>query len=234
MNRAKTRVPKLRPLELSSHIADLLLVGVGEEDAVRHPFTRATWHLFFFSALLFAAWHVGIRIVVGPTFRDNMHVIAWIRLIESVIYAYLILVLIVLTYTHYLLMLAPQMRYRFVNIVFVFLTSILLFSRLYYSLFGVENTLFKSDDRFNLPTPNFGIHGTRDLAAFGEFLIFSGSTSLNCPCSNVSSNSLLVSAIMLVQTTLGYFFGAVLIATFVQVSSTSPGATKGTPKPPSA
>ena len=113
---AKNKVPKLGVVSLSSYIADLLLVGAGEEVATRHPGTRNAWHLFFFSFATLSVWHVFIRQCVSP---ENPGFYSSIRLIESVMYSELICALLYLSCRQYLFLLKLRYGFRFITILFL-------------------------------------------------------------------------------------------------------------------
>jgi hypothetical protein len=213
-------IPKLRPRALSSYVADLLLVGAGEGEAMKHRQTRGAWHLFFFSMLTFLAWHVLVRLLIAPSFYGSPRFLVAIRTFEAAFYGYLLLTLAALAYYHYHFMLLPRRDPRFVTIAFFFVMTLLLFGRLHYSLFHVKPALYRWAASTIIPTPEFGVHGYTDIAAFGEFVIFSGCSLLNCSLSNLQANSLLVALITLVQVITGYVFIAIVISTFVQVQST--------------
>jgi hypothetical protein len=214
-------IPKLSPGALSSYIADLLLVGVGEGEAMKHRRTRGAWHLFFFSMLAFLVWHLLIRLLLAPSFYGDPQFLVIVRMLEAILYGYLLLTLGTLAYCHYHFMLLPRRDPRFVTIAFFFVMTLLLFGRLHYSLFHVRPSLYRWADTTTIPTANFGVHGYKDVAAFGEFVVFSGSSLLNCSLSGIQTNSLLVSSIALVQIIVGYVFIAIVISTFVQIHSTN-------------
>ena len=199
MSETKSSVPKLSPLSLSGYIADLFLAGVGEEEAINHKTTRQAWHLFFFSLVLFLLVHILIRIALIPSFSNVESLAPRIRLLESCIYGYLLIVLVFLIYNHYHVILLPRRNPRLVTIGFFFAVMTLLFSRLYYSLFHFNDNLFRWTDRAILPTGDFGIRGLRDLGAATEFVIFSGCAMLNCSYSEFKAGSLLIASLEMFQ-----------------------------------
>jgi hypothetical protein len=220
MTNTTNNVPKLGLLKLSSYFADLLLVGAGEEEAVKHPRTRSAWHLFFFSLLSLLAWHGIVRMIVIPNVSNVQNSDPIIRLIEAVIYSYLLIVLTILMYRHYHFMLLPRRDPRFVTIGFFFIMMLLLFSRLNYSLYHFDTNLFQWENSTILPSSEFGIHGYEDIGGIIEFLIFSGCAMLNCSYSSIQSNSLLISSIALIQSFVGFVFIAILVATVIELSLT--------------
>ena len=216
MSNPEEPIPKLGLLKLSSLVADLFLVGVGEEEAMKHRRTRAAWHLLFFSILFFLGWHVIIRIAITPSLPPSYY--PYIRLIEALIYTYLLISLAILMYRHYHFMLLPRRDPRFVTIGFFFVMMVLLFSRVYYSLFHFDPNLFQLAESAITPTADFGIHGYKDVGGVMEFLIFSGCAMLNCSYSNVQSASLFISTVALIQSFTGFVFIAILVATVLEIS----------------
>lgn len=230
MPQPRKSVPNLSIIAISSHIADMVLMRFGQGPAIREKKARFVWHVFFFSLLLFLLWHFLVRVFVAPGFDANHRFLGLLRLVESFIYSYLLLVLAVLAYRHYRLLLLPRKVLAFSNIVFFFAMGTFLFARLYYSLYGVNPELFTCATSVVNPTAEVGINGLRDLNAFAEFLLFSGCTMLNSSSSRIVSNSLLVSALSFIQLIAGYFLIILMVATFVQIRTNSTNDDTGSKK----
>lgn len=222
------QIPAVPLRALSGHIADLLLVGVGEHEAVRHRTTRIAWHAFFFSTVLFVVWHVCARLILSPSLTSSPELLARIRLVEALCYAWLIILLTVLACYHYSFVILGKRHARFMTVGFFFATAVLLYARLYFSLFHVNQTFFRWTEATHVPDAAMGIHGWPDVVAFGEFVIYSASVMLNGSYSTLSSNSMVVSSIAVCEGAFGYFFIAVLVGTFVEITSERKGQTDDT------
>lgn len=216
MPRLPRNLPKLRILELSRHVADLLLVSDGDIASVRNRFTRFAWHLFFFSWLLFTAFHFLVRTMIGPTFVDVAWLPRTVRLVESACYGYLLLVLWLVAYCHYRYLLRPGLDLRFQNIAFFFLATALIFGRLYYSLYNAVPELYRYDASLIAPAVDLTLRGFRDSLGFLEFLVYSGCTMMTLDYPRITSASLLISALNLVEAVSGLAMIGLLIATFVE------------------
>lgn len=212
-------IPTLGPIKLSTHIADLFLAGAGEQPALNHPKTRAAWHLFFFSILALVGWHIMIRIAVIPAYGGISGFKEAIRMFEMVIYAYLIIVLCFLMYCHHRFMLIPRLSCRFRTLAFFMVLMVVLFSRLYYSLYHTNPGHFNIPPDVTLPTSEFGIHGTADLAGVLEFATLSGAIIVNSSYSAIQPKSVLACTIAIIEGGIGYIFIAILIATFVEITA---------------
>jgi len=216
-------IPQLGPLRLSTHIADLVLAAAGESSALASRSTRACWHVFFYSSVLLLVWHTVVRLTIAPSFAGDEVFIARVRLIESIIYAYLIVTVCALTITHYRYMLLPRKSTRIATFFFLATTTVLLFARLYYSMYYYNNELFSTQRDVFVRAHEFGIRGLRDLIGFLYFVAFSTSALLNCSFRVLESNSLVASLATTLETLIGYFYIGIVVATLVNV---------GAPRPP--
>jgi len=212
-------VPKLRPMALSGYIADLILVGLGEAQAVHHRSTRSAWHVLFFSSILLVIWHFTIRVAVVPSLIGSIAFAQSLRLMETFAYGYLLVVLCIVAGFHYRNVLLPGSQPRFVSLCFFFLYSIVLFARLTYSLLNYSPDLFKTIDTTTVAAHHFGLFGAGDFKLFVECLNYSVCTMMNRSYTGIEPASLVTSCISTVEALAGYVFFAVLIGTFVQVSS---------------
>ena len=228
MTEPRDKIPKLGLVALSSHVADLLLVGVGEDATVRQPKARRAWHVFFFAVMLFLVWHVMARFILVPSNLSDIIFLANIRLIDAICYSVLLLSLACVAYYHYRYLMLPARSLRFSNIVFFYFMFVFLFARLYYSLYHFRPGLFTFTESVTIPSPHFGIRGLQDLAGFCEFLVFSGCTMLNFSYSRIQSTSLVISSISLIQVIIGYLIIVLLVATFVQLKIGKQGNSNGT------
>lgn len=209
------KLPKLGFIDLSSYVADLLLVGIGEQASVNQPYARRAWHVFFFALLIFFLWHITARIIVVPSNPNNIVFLSQVRLFEAICYSVLLLLLGFVAYNHYRYLMLPGKNLRFSNIVFFYFMFVFLFGRLYYSLYHFKPALFTFSETVTISSPHFGINGFQDFVGFYEFLVFSGSTMLNYSYSRIQSTSLLVSSISYIQVIIGYLIIILLVATFV-------------------
>jgi hypothetical protein len=201
---------------LSWDIANLVLKSAGESKASENNETRRAWHLFLYSTVIAFVWYLFARLILSPSLSEIEWFHDTLRSFELGVYSYLFIVLTWLGIRHYRSMILPGTSLRAVTVLFFFLASLLIFSRVYYSLYSLDPTLFTSAHYASLPTSEFGLNGTKDLGASFEFAVLSGCSLLNCSYSSIESNSLLISSIRLLQTTLGYLFLVVLLATFIQ------------------
>ncbi len=220
MSKPQNKIPKLSLFSISSHIADLILVHFGQEQAILERKARRIWHTFFFSIIVFAIWHLVVRVFIAPGFDDKTEFLSILRFTESILYGYLIVILFLLAYRHYLLLLLPRKHLAFSTILFFFVSGIFLFARLYYSIYSLNPDYFICSESIIKPTNELGVNGVQDLKAFSEFVLYSGYNMLNNTSSRMASNSLLISIISYIQLIAGYLLIILVVATFVQISST--------------
>jgi len=131
----------------------------------------------------------------------------------------MIIILAFLIYSHHRFMLVPRLSVRFRTILFFFACMVLLFSRIYYSLFYLNKDHFNISNDATLPTARFGIHGYSDLVAVLEFATLSGSIMLNISYPLIQPKSILACMIAMIESGVGFVFVAILVATFVEISS---------------
>jgi hypothetical protein len=212
-------IPKLNLKALSRYIADLILVGVGETDAVENKNTRIAWHLFLFSIVLFVIWHGLIRLFIAPSFVGDTIFACNIRLFESIIYMYLILTLSFIVVTHYKNILIHGKNKRYITICFFFVCYIFLFARLYYSLFNYNPELFRISNSFIFLSSEFGLKGKDDIISFFQFILFSTDSLFNRSYDTIKSNSILIQVITTCEMIIGFLLISFIVAVFVSIST---------------
>lgn len=217
--REANNIPKLGLKSLSIYIADLILVGAGESAAVENKNTRTAWQLFFFSILIFAFWHGTIRLFIAPSFKGVRDFTSTIRLMESIAYMYLILSLSAVVVTHYKNILIHGKNKRYITICFFFISFILLFARLYYSLFNYDSDLFRISNSFVFLSSEFGIEGKDDFISFLQFLLFSVDSLFNRSYETINSNSMLIQFITTCEMIFGFLLISFIVAVFVSIST---------------
>lgn len=216
MTKSKRNDLVISPIGLSGYLADLMLIGVGDGKIANHSPTRRTWHIFFFSFLIYLFWYVIIRFGVA-TWIDTPQLVKTIRLIECFIYLYLIISLVSVAFSHYKYMLLPKQKAQFGTLLFFLIAAIFLFARFYYSLYNYNQAYFQILDPLINEHQGFGIHGYNDFKLTLYCLNLSLSAMLGQSSTLIVPNSLLISFIINIETFMGFMYGAILISTFIQI-----------------
>jgi hypothetical protein len=111
-------LPKLNPLQISRHVADLLLVSEGSSEAVRQPSVRLAWHLFFFSMIGFVFLQFLFMSISQDGASSTLTQI--VRYSSSIGAFWLLISLAYLGCAHYRYLMLTGKDLRFTNVVFFF------------------------------------------------------------------------------------------------------------------
>lgn len=234
------KLPRLKFIQLSSYIADLMLASEGDYEALKVKSVRRTWHILYFSLIIFL-----VCTITAQNWFDMSNSIwkalCW-RSLQLGVWSYILLLTCILAYQHYCFLLKTGKDLRFKNILFFFLMGMLVFSYIYFWLFFVNPGLFLYASApvkpANMLLPLTMKHR---LILFLDFTTYSGCTffTLDYPC--VRSNSTLVSAVNFVQVLYGIALVSFFVATFIQKTDSRkahenaeqgnpPGARKDAPR----
>jgi hypothetical protein len=202
--------------ELSKRIADLLLVSDGDVEWTKAPRVRQGWHfLILLTVATFVGKYILQQIEPPPTLIISGY-LAVIMILSLSALAYLM-------YQYYFCLLLPGKDLRLKGIVFFMVTAAILFSILYRELFFLNGNLF------SYPAPILtsrahmnGLAGWLSLhLTLLDFLIYSACTMLFLSYPRIASNSMLVSALNVIQVLFTVVMLSLLVATFVNKTSAS-------------
>lgn len=93
------------------------------------------------------------------------------------------------------------------------------FGRLHGTIFHLELNSYATKNGFELSHNSFGIHGKNDLSTFIAFMLLSTNLMLNSSYSVIEPQTFLAHWVCTAQSGIGYIFVALLIATFVEIST---------------
>lgn len=217
----KRRVPKLKPIDLSRYIMDLLMASEGDKAAIREERVRVIWHVLFFSICVFVlAGILGVHIV-RSFFPDSSNAaVAW-RSFLVLFYVYLLSLLFLLCFRHYLYLLRTGKDLRFKPIGFFYFIGIIFFGKLYNSIFFLKPELFEVIDPILKPAPNLMYLGIKAFINELVFYVYSACTVVSIEYPRIRSSSTIVSTINVVEVLYGIMIIVLLVATFVQKSDHS-------------
>jgi hypothetical protein len=209
-------IPKLNLLEISSYIADLLLISEGSEEAVRNPKVRFAWHLSFFSIIFFMFWVIIKRIILIQFFPNNPNVTAICRLFEIISIIYIITTIWFLCYRYYYYLLRIGKDLNFSNIIFFYFANSLLYSALYQIMYFIKPYLYNYPDHFIVPSSIFHNYGIDGVLSAIDFIIYSFCVSISINYPKISSASMIISIANISQVMFSIVMIALFVATFVQ------------------
>ena len=206
------------PLELSSHIADLLLVSDGSETAVREPKVRVVWHFFLFSLIGYFLICTTFNGLVKPLLLQNPLAAQLWRIFTCTAIGYFIILICVLAYRHYICLLRTGIDLRFSIIAFFYFLTIYLFGVLYSNLFLFDPKLFVCANPVVIPSPFLMNLGTNNFLLLGDFFLYSGCVACSITYPRIASGSWQISALNLAQVLFSLSMVGILIATIIQKS----------------
>jgi len=206
----------MKPLQLSLYVADLLLVSEGSEESVREPKVRIVWHTFFFSLLIFAALTTLFNMVIKSHMEHSELAAIIYRAFYSVCLGYFIALLYLLAYRHYIYLLKTGRDLRFQQIIFFYIFGVLLFAKLYGSLFFLQPNLFTYSHPIIEPTACLMEFSLLIYALLADFFVYSACVTVSIEYPRIMSSSLLVSALNVMQILFSLTIVAIFIATFIQ------------------
>lgn len=206
---------KLKPLELSRFVMDLLLFSEGDEASVTEPRVRVVWHILFFSMI---SWLLTISILkpfVIAIFPHSIIAAQIWRISNVIMSAYLLLLLLILTYRHYVYLLSTSKDLQFKNILYFYIIGIILFGDLYCSLWFLSPSLFHIN---NLPLQSSQYFLTSQSIAFYSwpFQIYSFCVITSVGYPMIQSGATVISILNALQVLFGTAIVVICIATFVQ------------------
>jgi hypothetical protein len=216
-------LPKLGFFRLSLYFADLWLVSEGSHEWVKDPRVRRAWHVDFFSVCIF----LFIKYVLGMGFlQDFLHssasaTLMW-RCFQVATSLWLLATTAWLTYLYYRYLLVTGKDIRFHNVTIFWCTWVLIFGKLYYDLYTLGPSLY------TVLNPTFT--AAKTYSAIGmvagykmaiRFSLYSASTALTQSSFGITSASVTVSALNLVELLGSVLFIALLVSTFVNKSEAS-------------
>lgn len=210
-------LPKLSLFRLSQYFADLYLVSDDSVEWVRQPVVRKIWHLWFFSAVAGLGFSVFLFDLMGKLLENSVWLSMGLRSIYLVFYLWMIALHACLASAHYRYLLSTGVDLRFVNIVYLWCVWILLFAFLYRQLFFLRPSLFFFQNPPFVPAKTVTSIGlTSSLLLAGEFIIYSACVALSYSAApGLSSGSILVTAVNLIELIGAILCVALLVATFV-------------------
>jgi hypothetical protein len=212
---APENMPKLGLLRLSVYVADLLLIGDGDIEAVREPKVRTAWHTFLFSFGIYC-----LLLVLGVRIVEAMASPAWAflwRIFSCLLNLWLLGSLATVANYHYRYLMLTEKDLRFRNIAFFFWASVLLYGLLYRNLYVLAPSFFSYPTPVVVPSPNLvALPPWTSLRLSFDFLLYSACTAVSIGYPRIASTSALVSFLNVTQALGSLLIVALLVATFVQ------------------
>lgn len=205
--------------EFSLAIADQFLISEDSHEWVKEPRVRRVWHLLLVSSF----GVVGFYYLSMAFFDDLMEhsefwTILWrLGMISGFCWLLILLGALAIAYYRYLLSTGRDLRFR--NIVNFWLLWVLLFSHLYSAVYVLHPPLFSYPIAVIIPgktMQNFGF--LRGIKTSIHFALYSACTTVSLTLPGLSSASLIVTALNLVETLGSLLLLVLLVATFVTKS----------------
>lgn len=214
------QLPNLSLFQISTHVADLLLVSAESEEWVRERSIRTAWHAFFLSAIGLLVVNWGVFALASDSLTNNPHFATAFRAIMTLGYTWLLFLVLLMTYCHYRYLLLTGKDLRFNSIAFLYVAATLTFARLYGSVYVLDPTLFTFPAAPFRPSDKLMRLGSKNFVFLADFLVYSGCTSVSLNYPRIASASLLVSVLNIVQVLFSLLVAGLMIATFVQKTTT--------------
>ena len=217
-------LPKLSLLQISVHVADLLLVSEGSVESVRDSRTRFAWHLFFFSVISFLLTQTAFAVIVFVKFpQSTTATLVW-RVFSIAGVLWLLGTITFLAYRHYRYLLITKKDLRFSSIGFFFFAEFFLFGVLYRYLYFFSPELFVYANPLVLPTATLSSPGFLSTLQLYDFILYSACTAVSVGYPRIASASALVSFFNFLEVVANLLMIALVVATFVQYTKPKPDA----------
>jgi hypothetical protein len=211
------KLPKLKLLQLSLYIVDLLLVSSGDEEAVKEPRVRTIWHILFFSLVGLVITQFVLNHSLQSVLPNSAILTLVWRLFLLASWTWLLVVLIVLAYRHYRYLLITSKDLNFKSIAFFYVVGILIFGLLYRDLYVFGPHLFAYPDPVVVPVDKARLLSLIEGYKFSfDFYIYSACTTVSLNYARISSASPIVSILNFCQVVFSLFIVALMVSTFVQ------------------
>lgn len=216
MNKKKQKTSRLWPLGISQQIADLLLNSEGYEESLKVPKVRLAWHLLCFSSIGFV-----LVILILASLR-NYFVVSEIltlyyRIFSLLGFTWLLILINILAYFHYNFLILTGKDLRFSNIAFFYILAVIFYGFIYKDIYLLNHNLVSYINPIHVPKSVITVLSFFDsLIIRLDFLVYSACTSLSLTYYKISSSSLIVAIINIVQVISTLLIIALLVATFVQ------------------
>jgi hypothetical protein len=213
--------PKRSWREFSLAIADLWLISEGSREWVKEPRVRRVWHLSIVSVLVTVSFVYFTRVIAGGILETSeLWSLVWrLTTVASVSWLLILEAILAALYYRYLLSTGRDLRFR--NIVVFWTSWVVLFATLYITVYQLNPALFSYPSAEHIPgkTLHFA-HGSflPTLKPTFHFLLYSACTTVSLSVPDLSSASLVVSALNLVETLGSLLLLALLVATLVHKS----------------
>ena len=214
----KPNLIKLKFVQLSSYVMDLLLISDGAEAHVQEPKVRRLWHLLFASLILFWIVLSLLKTALRSIFPESYIAAQGYRVFILSFLIYLIVILFVLATRFYSRLLKTSKDLRLVNILFFYFTGIVLFAYVYQTLYLLKPSLFLMTDPMFVPEHYLMDNFLMSYLSLLDFMVYSGTTVVTFSYYRIQSGSILVSFLNIIEIFYGIGIVVLLVATFIQKS----------------
>jgi hypothetical protein len=212
-------MPKQHWREFSLAIADQFLIVEDSEVWIKQPQVRRAWHLSLTSTILLAVYLFISKTIFGFALERSitwtflwrlslLFIVGWLVLLEGILAS---------VYYRYLLSTSRDLRFR--NIALFWISWVLHFALLYIVVYSLDPTLFSYPISVSMPGKTVHSIGFLPLIkSISHFLLYSACTTVSLTLPGLTSASLVVSALNLVEILGSLLLLALLVATFVNKS----------------
>lgn len=192
------------------------MVSDGNEEHVKEPKIRIIWHLIFASFIIFSIFNFLALPIMRSQFPSNTLVAILFRsyLITTFVYFLCLLFILIFRYYKYLLITSKDLDFK--NIVFFYIFGVILFAYLYQSIYLLHPSAFNIPSPVIIPTQFLMDNGLVAYYSLADFIVYSSTIIVSISYPRISSASLIVSIVNVVEVLYGLVVITMLIATFIQ------------------
>ena len=201
--------------QLSIEISKLILKYDNSEEWIREKKVFNWWNVLFFSTFIYLILSFLLFFISEGAFPNSKLFSLFMRIFLTTSLTFLLCVLIILSFRYYVFLLSKSKDLRFTNIIFFYGMSLFIFTALYKSIYS----LYPSS--FNYLNPPFIVTeivktDLNNIIMSLDFFIYSALTNFTFNYYKITSASVYISLINIIQIIYSIILITVFIGTFIQ------------------
>lgn len=216
-----SKKPRITLKQLAIYLSEWWLLSEGSDKWLDDPRVMAAWNVSLFSLLAGMIAIVSARVFFENLLEQSSRAALLFRCTEISIAAWLLVAEVIVAVAYYRNLLLTGLDLRFKSIFSLWANWVAIFTVLYLAIFSV------APNAFHYPKPIVGyspvVVQIGLITRYNEvahFAIYSAATALGTTVPYMTSASIALSAINLVEAAGSFLLGAVFVATLVNKAST--------------
>ena len=210
-------IPKIKLSKLPAYVTDIFMRSFDFDEEVKQPKVRNMYRLFFISIIFLALISFILSTFIKGYLINDINLSYYYRLYNIFISIYLIIIALLMSTMHYKYIFSTGKDLSLMNVIIFYLLFVSFFGLLYFNIY----TLYPLD--YNMINPlwqpsiylsNIGFK-TIMLSKI-DFIIYSSCSMFNITYPRISSNSVIVSILNILEVMVGISLISLFISTFVQ------------------